>query len=274
MDEIISGVYKITNKINNKFYIGSSNDIINTRWKWHKSCLKNNTHTNIHLQRAYNKYGNENFIYEIIEETLDAKNKEQYYIDLLKPYIYGYNIAKDVNFPTKNYKFNKKTKKIMRKKRIEWWENDENRKNILDVFKTEKSRKKRSESLKGKPKSKTHRENLYKSKRWIKLSETHKRNIGKGVKGLLCGEKNPAKRLDVRKKISNSMIGKFSGEKHHNHKYGYVFVDINKKHYKFLNLQKFIDKHKDLNYSGIKLAFKNNRSKYKNWNIYRYIYEK
>lgn len=64
---MISGIYKITNKVNGKFYIGSSNNI-RKRWRHHKSNLKNGSHINIHLQRSYNKYGEESFSYEIIKE--------------------------------------------------------------------------------------------------------------------------------------------------------------------------------------------------------------
>ncbi len=53
------GTYKIVNKINNKIYYGSSKHI-----KKHKSQLKNNKHHCLYLQRAYNKYGANNFEYE------------------------------------------------------------------------------------------------------------------------------------------------------------------------------------------------------------------
>jgi len=59
------GIYKITNKIDNKFYIGSSVDI-RQRWYRHKSMLRNSCHTNQHLQNAWNKYGENCFEFEII----------------------------------------------------------------------------------------------------------------------------------------------------------------------------------------------------------------
>lgn len=80
-----AGIYKITNLIDNKFYIGSSKNIYK-RWNQHKTDLKNNKHHNSRLQNAYNKYGKENFIYEILE-NVDLENlidKEQQYIDELK----------------------------------------------------------------------------------------------------------------------------------------------------------------------------------------------
>ena len=59
------GIYKITNKINGKMYIGESLDIIR-RWEEHKEALKNNKHYNYKLQKDYNQYGLENFEFNII----------------------------------------------------------------------------------------------------------------------------------------------------------------------------------------------------------------
>ena len=79
----IIGTYKIINKKSNKFYYGSSKHIKKRFWR-HKSELKHNKHHCIHLQRAYNKYGKENFEY-IIDTVCgnidEAINLEQYYID-------------------------------------------------------------------------------------------------------------------------------------------------------------------------------------------------
>lgn len=48
----ISGVYKIVNRVNGKYYVGSSNHILK-RWTRHKNDLDNNKHRNIHLQRGW-----------------------------------------------------------------------------------------------------------------------------------------------------------------------------------------------------------------------------
>lgn len=60
----ISGIYKITNIINNKCYIGSAVNIRN-RWYMHKHALQNNL-ANRRLQGAWNKYGEECFKFEVI----------------------------------------------------------------------------------------------------------------------------------------------------------------------------------------------------------------
>lgn len=91
-----SGIYKIKNIINDNCYIGSSINIKN-RTRIHKRYLLQNKHHSIILQRAYNKYKKENFVYEIIEIIDNKKElikKEQYWIDKIKPI---YNICKKAN---------------------------------------------------------------------------------------------------------------------------------------------------------------------------------
>jgi len=57
-----TGIYKIKNKVNGKFYIGQTGDSFDSRW----DKLKKNNHHNKHLQAAYNKYGEDNFEFEVI----------------------------------------------------------------------------------------------------------------------------------------------------------------------------------------------------------------
>lgn len=63
----VSGIYAITNQVNGKVYIGKSISI-GRRWKEHKYELRYNKHCNEYLQNAWNKYGEENFSFEIVEE--------------------------------------------------------------------------------------------------------------------------------------------------------------------------------------------------------------
>lgn len=108
-----SGIYKLYFKQNpNHFYIGSSRDI-NQRFREHKSQLTREAHANPILNRAFKKYGTENFISEFVEEcSLDClRQVEQKYIDTLKPH---YNISKRAdggkcsNYWVLNYKRNYK----------------------------------------------------------------------------------------------------------------------------------------------------------------------
>lgn len=88
------GIYKIKNILNGKVYIGQSVDI-EKRWSTHIAELKNNYHYNIHLQSAWNKYGEENFEFSIVEECgADRLNQcEIYWISKFDSYKNGYNLT-------------------------------------------------------------------------------------------------------------------------------------------------------------------------------------
>jgi group I intron endonuclease len=81
----ISGIYKIINKINGKYYVGSSTNIYN-RWRSHKSALLRGVHSNVKLQNAWNKSGKENFDFIIVERVPTDKllEIEQLYLDECK----------------------------------------------------------------------------------------------------------------------------------------------------------------------------------------------
>lgn len=82
---VVSGVYMIKNTMNGKIYIGSSNNI-HKRWGEHRYSLKGNKHINCYLQNSWNKNGENNFVFSILEESVNKKecliNTEQKYIDL------------------------------------------------------------------------------------------------------------------------------------------------------------------------------------------------
>lgn len=88
-----SGIYKITNSVNGKMYVGSAVHIWN-RWTLHQRQLKKNIHHSIKLQRAWNLYGGENFSLSVIEFVLDREmllDREQYWLDTLEAVDKGYN---------------------------------------------------------------------------------------------------------------------------------------------------------------------------------------
>lgn len=81
-----SGIYKIRNKINEKYYIGSSNNI-QRRWKQHIYSLNKNIHRNSYLQRSWNKYGKNSFDFIILEDNISVDNllsREQFHLDKTK----------------------------------------------------------------------------------------------------------------------------------------------------------------------------------------------
>ena len=94
-DNPICGIYSVTNKINNKIYIGQSIDI-ERRWNQHRYGKGN-----LILKNAIKKYGIENFEFDVLEvlESKDIKiltELEQKWFDIKKPFITqnGYNIQK------------------------------------------------------------------------------------------------------------------------------------------------------------------------------------
>ncbi len=97
-----SGIYKITNEITGKFYIGSSNDI-DKRWYDHKRELAMNIHCNPKLQHSWNHYGEDKFSFLLLEEVEPVQEKlferEQWYMDTFQPFerSIGYNINPKAN---------------------------------------------------------------------------------------------------------------------------------------------------------------------------------
>ncbi len=90
-----SGVYKITCTANKKIYVGSAINLRH-RQKEHFASLRRNEHENPKLQNAWNKYGPDAFIYEVLELVLPMSltAREQYWFNNLKPFgRKGFNIA-------------------------------------------------------------------------------------------------------------------------------------------------------------------------------------
>ena len=88
------GIYKITNQINGKIYIGQSIDIKN-RWKQHIGEAKQGRY-NTRLYNALRKYNIDNFTFEVIEEckSTELNEREIYWIEYYQSYVpaIGYNM--------------------------------------------------------------------------------------------------------------------------------------------------------------------------------------
>lgn len=127
-----SGIYQIRNLITNKIYIGSTSNLKN-RIRDHKSYLRNRTHQNILLQRAYDKYGLNNFEFSILELCSVDKliELEQSWLDWRQSYNpkFGYNLNPTAG-SNLGFKHSYETKEKM------------------------------SLAAKGKPKSETHKKNI------------------------------------------------------------------------------------------------------------------
>jgi group I intron endonuclease len=97
------GVFQIRNKVNDKIYVESSGDLV-AIWNRHKFELKMGSHPNVDLQKDWNDFGEENFVYEILSEikqddakTVDYHKEimqlEKMFIEDLQPFgDKGYNI--------------------------------------------------------------------------------------------------------------------------------------------------------------------------------------
>ena len=172
-----SGIYKIKNIYNGKFYVGSSYDI-NKRWNCHKSFLSKNKHPNPKLQASYNKHGKDLFEYNILElcDVDKLLKREQHYIDTLKPF---YNILPIAGSPL-GKKASNITKIKVSKIAKAMWQDPKMRKKILASTRTSEARQRARESAlriwKDPAYRKQHSESLY-GKGNSKLSPNDVREI-------------------------------------------------------------------------------------------------
>lgn len=170
------GIYMIKNKVNNKMYIGKSDDI-ERRWRDHRNDLNNQSkRENIHIRRSWKKYREYNFEFTILLECeeSDLNMYEEYYIFELMTYDprVGYNktYGGDGGRPTEETR-----KKLSESKKGENHPNygkhlsEETRKNMSESHKIAMNRpsvrEKISISMKGRNLSEEHRKNLSESKK-------------------------------------------------------------------------------------------------------------
>lgn len=95
-------IYKIINAINNKFYIGSAVKF-GRRKATHLRLLRNGKHSNKHLQAAWDLYGENAFVFAVIEEVPDGEDilaAENVWLKEHAGQDHCYNIAMDATAPT------------------------------------------------------------------------------------------------------------------------------------------------------------------------------
>lgn len=110
----VSGIYKITNSVTTDFYIGSSIDV-KKRWANHKSPSMRKKYPSSKLYNDIAHYGLANFIFEVIEETYNLKEREQYWMNKLHP---TYNKARSYGLDTERLRAYKKNYNIAHKDEI------------------------------------------------------------------------------------------------------------------------------------------------------------
>lgn len=133
--EKLCGIYEIVNIVNNKRYIGQSTNI-NARFRSHKNKLRKNQHRNPYLQNAWNKYGETNFVFNIIQTCKDVEldELEQKYIETCNTCNreYGYNIDNGGN---SNKHLSEETREKISEARKKENLSDETRKKMSDSAK-------------------------------------------------------------------------------------------------------------------------------------------
>jgi group I intron endonuclease len=181
----INGIYKIQSKIKSeRIYIGSAINI-KRRWSQHLSDLRLNKHGNNKLQNHFNKYGESDLVFIIVElcfpEFLTAR--EQYYIDKWNPY---FNICKIAG-------------SVLGCKMIAWNKGKnlslEHCKNLSESHKGQKAWNK------GKKASEETKRRLSESHKGIRLSKETREKLSQFNKGKIFS-------IETRKKISEANKGK------------------------------------------------------------------
>jgi len=191
---VISCIYRILNKKTGKFYVGRTKNFGN-RKKDHLCRLRWGKHSNNYLQNSWDKHGEENFVFEIVEECGgfdELMKREQFWLDKTRCYDHsiGYNISKDAT----------------------------------GVLLSEETKRKISKAHKGKKLIEEHKRRVSEGNKGKKLSEECKRKISVANKG----RKRTA---EQRKRISDACMGRklseaqkakisfmFQGEKSQNSK--------------------------------------------------------
>lgn len=217
IDELkkMCGVYKITNIVNGKIYIGSSMNL-GRRFNDHKNQLSRKKHSNKYLQNSWNKYGYESFTFEVIEIVNDFEDllkREQYWIDNLNVIDkkIGYNIS-----PTAGSTYGLKDSEETKRKKSEI-----SRQYFLNL--TSEQRKKIGEKISKSKLEKHH-----------KMSDESRMKMSIAKKG-----KNTGKRpKEVGEKISKS-------------KFGHHYTPLGSKHPKSIYTEEFVIKIKLMLNEGI-----------------------
>jgi len=185
-----SGIYSITNTVNNKLYIGSAVDLTR-RWNKHKRYLNKNIHPNKYLQASWNKHGEKNFQFKVLQYVENVKNIiaiEQSWLDWFKSFErgVGYNICRiaDNRLGVLHTEESKLKMSYSRKgiiKSVEW--QNKITKALIGKKRTKEQRERQSLSLKGRKLSDATREKMRLSQTGRKHSEESKLKRSLALKG-------------------------------------------------------------------------------------------
>jgi group I intron endonuclease len=201
-------IYKITNNINDKVYIGQTIKTLKKRFKHHcqksSGCIK--------MQRAIQKYGKENFKIEFIaatESQEDGNKLEIFFINYFKSIKSGYNIALGGINKISGLWIGRHHTEETKKKLSE--ANSAEKHYMYGKHLSEETKKKMSKASIGKPKSEETKKKMSKASIGKYLSEETKLKISEA----LSGEKNPFFGKHHTEEIKQKLSESHSAEKHY-----------------------------------------------------------
>lgn len=242
---IKSGIYKIINTVDGKYYVGSSKNI-QKRWDEHRRELRLNKHPNDFLQNAWNKHGESNFDFKIIElvKNEELLLVEQKYLDIVKVESeMSYNLNYDARGGELSEYSKQKISKANMGRKI-----------------TEEIRLKLSESHKGIKLTDDAKLKLRVFNKGKKLSDDHKQKIGLANKGKKYSS-------EIKKKLSELRKGLYIGKTNPSYdKTIYKFHNLNSNITRICTVYEFYTEFK-LSRSSVCNLKKGRIKCYKGWNI-------
>jgi group I intron endonuclease len=208
--KVESGIYVIRCLVDDKIYIGCTVNL-SKRWGQHKWCLKNNKHRSCRLQRAWNEYGSDKFVWEILEYVYNVDvlgEVEDYWIARYKSNDCWFGFNSKLAHGRQSEEVRKKIGDAHRGKKI----SEEARRKSSETQRGRKlsaeQRKKLSEGQrKRKPPSEETRKKLREAKLGKKFSEEHKQKISQARLGTKHSE-------ETKRKVSEANRGKKLSEEH------------------------------------------------------------
>lgn len=206
------GIYGIKNLVDDKIYVGSSEDI-KKRWNQHKYNLKKNIHINTHLQNAWNLYGAKSFKFEVLEEvdSLDLYIAENKWMDELNTLDmkFGYNMQTAQAGVQWTEETREKLSKSLKgnQARLGSTQSEETKRKLSELNKGKKITQEHFEKLQEASRNKvitdeTRRKisEAAKKRERKPLSEEHKRKLSEAAKGRKLSEESKKKLSESAKK--------------------------------------------------------------------------